>query len=86
MLGFLRRQRFARERQPERAGLADQSRQHPRAAAVRNEADGREGLDEFGALGGDDDVPGIGDVGCGCYLGGGRHGIQPSGSVAQQRA
>ena len=63
--GLLRAERLAGQREAERAGLADQPRQHPGAAAVGNEADRGEGLDELRALRGDDDVAGERDIGAG---------------------
>ena len=61
--GALRLQRLAGQRQAERPRLADQPRQHPGAAAVRDQADRGEALDELGALRGDDDVAGQSDIG-----------------------
>jgi hypothetical protein len=60
-----RRQRLGGQRQAERPRLADQAGQHPGAAAVGDQADRGEGLDEFRRSGGDHDVAGERDIGAG---------------------
>ena len=60
--GLFRRQRLAGEREAERARLPDEPRQGPGAAAVGNQADRREALDELRRFRGDDDVAGERDV------------------------
>jgi hypothetical protein len=58
-------QLVARHRQSERARPAHQARQQPGAAAVGNQADPGEGLDETGAAGGDHEVAAEREVGAG---------------------
>ncbi len=60
--GAFRLQRLAGQGEAERAGLADQAGQRPGAAAVGDQADGGEALDEFRAFRRDDDVAGERDV------------------------
>src|SRR5258708_9019357 len=54
-IGFLRRDRFAREDQLQRTALADQARQPLRAATASQQAQLDFGLPELGMLGGDPD-------------------------------
>src|ERR1019366_4789600 len=55
-LGILGRELVAEQRQRQRLGPADQTRQQPGAAAIGDEADLREGLDEARRARRDDDV------------------------------
>jgi hypothetical protein len=65
LLGLLGRQLVAQQGQAHRARRADQARQHPGAAGIRDQAQLAEGFDEAGGLRGQHDVAGQRQVGAG---------------------